>query len=251
MSASGWCSSRSAPVRSRPTRRRCWARSTRRATPRADGGFTLFYLGINLGAFIGPLITGLLQTRVGFHYGFGAAAIGMALGLVQYVVFRRNLGTHGRDVPNPLPRSAYRLGSRGVVVVVLVVVAVASTGLVKLANLSQVTTGVIVVASIGYFAMMLTSAKVTAPERSPGAGVHPAVHRQRGVLVAVPADLHGARGVLRRADELVDLRLDRTVELDRLDRAGLDHRALAAVRADVDAGWATARPPPRASSPTA
>ena len=40
---------------------------------RADGGFTLFYLGINLGAFVGPLITGLLQTRVGFHYGFGAA----------------------------------------------------------------------------------------------------------------------------------------------------------------------------------
>ena len=41
---------------------------------RADGGFTLFYLGINLGAFIGPLITGLLQTNLGFHYGFGAAA---------------------------------------------------------------------------------------------------------------------------------------------------------------------------------
>lgn len=48
--------------------------------PRCDGGFTLFYLGINLGAFVGPLITGLLQTRIGFHYGFGAAAIGMALG---------------------------------------------------------------------------------------------------------------------------------------------------------------------------
>jgi proton-dependent oligopeptide transporter, POT family len=49
---------------------------------RCDGGFTLFYLGINLGAFIGPLITGLLQTRAGFHYGFGAATIGMAPGLV-------------------------------------------------------------------------------------------------------------------------------------------------------------------------
>ena len=73
---------------------------------RCDGGFTLFYLGINLGPFIGPLITGLLQTRAGFHYGFGAAAVGMALGLAQYVAFRRNLGTHGRTVPNPLPRSA-------------------------------------------------------------------------------------------------------------------------------------------------
>ncbi len=73
---------------------------------RCEGGFTLFYLGINLGAFIGPLITGLLQSRVGFHYGFGVAAIGMALALAQYVVFRRNLGEHGRTVPNPLPRSA-------------------------------------------------------------------------------------------------------------------------------------------------
>ncbi|MGW4242548.1 peptide MFS transporter, partial [Nocardia sp. NPDC004722] len=74
--------------------------------PRADGGFTLFYLGINLGAFAGPLITGLLQDHVGFHYGFGAAAVGMAIGLTQYVVFRKNLGEHGRDVPNPLPRTA-------------------------------------------------------------------------------------------------------------------------------------------------
>jgi POT family proton-dependent oligopeptide transporter len=67
--------------------------------PRADGGFTLFYLGINLGAFIGPLITGLLQTELGFHYGFGAAAIGMALGLAQYVAFRRNLGDVGKQAP--------------------------------------------------------------------------------------------------------------------------------------------------------
>ncbi|MGZ8801072.1 MAG: peptide MFS transporter [Mycobacterium sp.] len=133
--------------------------------PRADGGFTLFYLGINLGAFVGPLITGLLQTHIGFHYGFGAAAVGMALGLTQYVVFRRNLGEHGRHVPNPLPRSA--IGKTvGVFVVFLAMVAVAiALKLVTLANLSQVTTGVIVVASIAYFAIMLTSAKVAGPER--------------------------------------------------------------------------------------
>src|SRR3954464_15582527 len=86
---------------------------------RCDGGFTLFYLGINLGAFVGPLITGLLQTNAGFHWGFGAAAIGMALGLAQYVAFRRNLGTHGRNVPNPLPRNAigWALGVAVVIVV--------------------------------------------------------------------------------------------------------------------------------------
>jgi proton-dependent oligopeptide transporter, POT family len=132
---------------------------------RADGGFTLFYLGINLGAFVGPLITGLLQTRLGFHYGFGAAAIGMALGLTQYVIFRRNLGEHGRHVPNPLPRTAIAKVV-GVLVAALVVLGVViALKWVTLANLSQVTTFVIIAASIAYFAIMLGSPKVTAPER--------------------------------------------------------------------------------------
>ncbi|TLG12163.1 peptide MFS transporter [Nocardia cyriacigeorgica] len=134
--------------------------------PRTDGGFTLFYLGINLGAFVGPLLTGLLQREWGFHAGFGAAAIGMGLGLAQYVVFRRNLGTAGRNVPDPLPRSA--IGKvLGLVAVAAVIVAVAAfTGLVTLDNLSDVTTGVIAVASIVYFVVMLVDRKVTAVERS-------------------------------------------------------------------------------------
>jgi len=134
--------------------------------PRCDGGFTLFYLGINLGAFIGPLITGLLQTRIGFHYGFGAAAIGMALGLTQYVMFRRNLGTHGRDVPNPLPRKAIGRGIGAVVVVAAVIALAFAAGWLQLANLSQVTTGVIVAAAVAYFVVMLTSPKVDATERT-------------------------------------------------------------------------------------
>lgn len=133
--------------------------------PRADGGFTLFYLGVNLGAFIGPLITGLLQTHLGFHYGFGAAAVGMALGLTQYVIFRRNLGTHGREVPNPLPRSQIGKVIAFVLVLVVVVAVAMWTGLVRLSNLSWVTTGVIAAVSILYFGLMLTSPKVVAVER--------------------------------------------------------------------------------------
>lgn len=133
--------------------------------PRADGGFTLFYLGVNLGAFVGPLATGLLQTRIGFHYGFGAAAIGMAFGLTQYVMFRRNLGSYGRIVANPLPPQAI-----GKVIAVVVTLGMAVTVLflvhaVDLANLSQFTTAVIVVASVMYFAVMLTSAKVSGTEK--------------------------------------------------------------------------------------
>lgn len=134
--------------------------------PRRDGGFTLFYLGINIGAFAGPLITGLLQTRLGFHYGFGAAAIGMALGLTQYVVFRRNLGEHGRTVPHPLSGQALGRALAVAAVVVGAIVLGFVTGVVKLANLSQITTALIVVASVAYFVTMLSSKRVDATERT-------------------------------------------------------------------------------------
>jgi POT family proton-dependent oligopeptide transporter len=133
---------------------------------RADGGFTLFYLGINLGAFVGPIVTGLLQTSLGFHVGFGAAAVGMALGLIQYVVFRKNLGTAGRHPTNPLPRSGYPVAAAVIAAVVVVIAVVLLTGLVPLASVSTAVTVVLVLASIGYFAVLLRSPHVTAPERS-------------------------------------------------------------------------------------
>ena len=52
-------------------------------------------MGINLGAFIAPLICGYLGQRVNWHIGFGAAGVGMTLGLVQYVLGARNLGDAG------------------------------------------------------------------------------------------------------------------------------------------------------------
>ena len=134
--------------------------------PRGDGGFTLFYLGINLGAFVGPLVTGLLQTSVGFHVGFGAAAVGMALGLLQYVLFRRNLGDAGRQAPNPLPRSAMPKAIGIGAAVVVVIAGVALSGLVTLATLPRVITGVLVVGSIAYFATMFASPRVTPSERT-------------------------------------------------------------------------------------
>ncbi|MBF6355413.1 MFS transporter [Nocardia higoensis] len=133
---------------------------------RIAGGFTLFYLGINLGAFLGPLLTGLLQTHLGFHYGFGAAALGMTLGLTQYAIFRRNLGTAGREVPNPMPRRQFVPIMGALAAATSVAVAAWSIGLVSLANLAEVITGVIVAVSIGYFVVMLRSPTVTALERS-------------------------------------------------------------------------------------
>jgi proton-dependent oligopeptide transporter, POT family len=78
---------------------------------RRDAGFSLFYMGINLGAFIGPLITGTLAQGESFraflgahgldpnicwHFGFGAAGVGMTLGLIQYVLGGRALGSAGQ-----------------------------------------------------------------------------------------------------------------------------------------------------------
>lgn len=53
--------------------------------PRRDRAFVIFYMGINLGAFFAPLVCGTLGQRVGWHYGFGAAGVGMMLGLVLYL----------------------------------------------------------------------------------------------------------------------------------------------------------------------
>ncbi len=58
---------------------------------RRDAGFSVFYMGINLGAFIGPLIAGGLAQKVDWHLGFAIAGVGMVLGLVQYVVGKRHL----------------------------------------------------------------------------------------------------------------------------------------------------------------
>jgi POT family proton-dependent oligopeptide transporter len=62
-----------------------------RDDPRRDAGFSIFYMGINLGAFIAPLICGYLGQKINWHWGFGAAGIGMTLGLVQYVLGKRHL----------------------------------------------------------------------------------------------------------------------------------------------------------------
>jgi len=53
--------------------------------PRRDGGFTIFYMGINLGAFFSPIICGTLGEIVGWHYGFAAAGVGMVAGLLLYL----------------------------------------------------------------------------------------------------------------------------------------------------------------------
>ena len=62
---------------------------------RRDAGFSIFYSGINVGAMVGPLVCGFLGEKVNWHLGFGAAGVGMVLGLIQYRLGGKYLGEAG------------------------------------------------------------------------------------------------------------------------------------------------------------
>jgi len=133
---------------------------------RRDAGFSLFYMGINTGALVGPLVTGFLQQDWGFHVGFGAAAAGMAIGLTQYALTRKNLPPSASVVPNPLPqeqRVRYLLIGVGVLGALALALL---TGLIDAGDLPVVMAGAAVVAAIAYFALLLGSPRVDALERS-------------------------------------------------------------------------------------
>jgi POT family proton-dependent oligopeptide transporter len=71
---------------------------------RRDKGFTIFYIGINVGAFISSLLVGTVGEKIGWHYGFGLAGIGMALGLIVYIWGQKHLvgvGDHIGTADNP------------------------------------------------------------------------------------------------------------------------------------------------------
>ena len=133
---------------------------------RRDAGFSIFYLGINLGALVGTLLTGLLQKNAGFHYGFGLAAVGMFLGLVQYARGRSALPEETHHVPNPLDpsrRAAYAALGLGVVAVVAGLV---MAGFITAARLADIMVALILVATIAYFAVILSSRAISDVERS-------------------------------------------------------------------------------------
>ncbi len=68
--------------------------------PRRDGGYTIFYMGVNVGAFLSPLICGYVGENWGWHYGFGLAGVGMLLGLLNFVL-RQGVLEDRAEPPNP------------------------------------------------------------------------------------------------------------------------------------------------------
>ena len=73
---------------------------------RRDAGFSIFYMGINTGALIAPIICSYLGEKIAWHWGFGAAAVGMTFGLVQYVLGGKRLGQAGLMLAPPVDAGA-------------------------------------------------------------------------------------------------------------------------------------------------
>ncbi|ANX14318.1 peptide transporter [Fictibacillus arsenicus] len=137
---------------------------------RRDAGFSIFYMGINLGAFLSPLIVGQVA-KTSFHLGFGIAAVGMLLGLIVFVVTKKkNLGLAGSFVPNPLSPAEKKKYSLivGITVVALAVI----LGTTIPAGIFTLNVFITLVGIFGitiptiYFIVMYRSPKTTATERS-------------------------------------------------------------------------------------
>lgn len=144
---------------------------------RLDSGFTIFYIGINVGAFLGPLVTGEAQVLYGARAGFGAAALFMGLGVLQFLLTRRHLGSAGAySPPDAAVADAVTVRGRqwmrffiGVAMSALVLVAV-SFGLIPVnpVRLARGMTYVIVSMAVLYFFYYLVLADLTPEERKRG-----------------------------------------------------------------------------------
>jgi POT family proton-dependent oligopeptide transporter len=107
---------------------------------RRDAGFSIFYMGINLGAFAGQLVTGILGEKVGWHWGFGAAGVGMLIGLATFAARARgtlgDIGLHPTRHPDAAVQSRQErtvklVVGAGLAILALVVV-LAATGAITL-----------------------------------------------------------------------------------------------------------------------
>ncbi|HWM90197.1 MAG TPA: peptide MFS transporter [Thermoanaerobaculia bacterium] len=156
---------------------------------RRDSGFSIFYMGINLGAFLAPLVCGYLaqsesfkgtlrsmgfQPEDSWHWGFGAAAVGMGLGLVQYVLGGRRLGRAGLVSEQERDPAAYRkdLRSFWIAVGAAALVLAALAGLQAAGMIHLTTEGIVdfvgwvlILFPVAYFLFLLTRPGWTPVER--------------------------------------------------------------------------------------
>ncbi|MFV0457774.1 MAG: peptide MFS transporter [Actinomycetales bacterium] len=138
--------------------------------PRRDAGFSVFYMAINIGAFVSPLVVGWLRSNWGYHAGFSAAAVGMGIALGFYFAGRKHLRGAGDSIPNPLSeRDRGRLPLLVVGALIAFAALVLVTGLWRDTFLLQVIDAITILslgAPVIYFTVMFRSERVTTRERS-------------------------------------------------------------------------------------
>jgi len=130
---------------------------------RRDAGFTFFYMGINFGALLGPLACGYLGEKIEWHYGFGAAGVGMVLGLIIYTLFGRVLGHAGlaparTEDPEDIRRTRKTmfLGGGAIGVAALAVVSLVAGGVVSLVAVVQSFGLVLLLVSVAFFVSLFS-----------------------------------------------------------------------------------------------
>ena len=137
---------------------------------RRDAGYTLYYMGINLGSIFGYLVCGWLQVNAGYHWAFGAAAVGMAAGLVQFRLTLYKLEGEGAAPVQELSPAA-KLNSRLVIIAALIGIAIltvlmlAGTIRVNPVTLAQNTAITITVVFLAYYAGLYAFGKLSSEEK--------------------------------------------------------------------------------------
>lgn len=138
---------------------------------RRDSGFSIFYMGINLGGFLAPLIVGTVGQEYNFHLGFSLAAIGMFLGLVTFIITKRKyLGLAGTHIPNPLTKNEKnkvfgRIGIGTAVIAILAAITI-PTGILTINLFTMIVSVLGILIPTCYFIVMYRSSKTTEVERS-------------------------------------------------------------------------------------
>jgi POT family proton-dependent oligopeptide transporter len=137
--------------------------------PRRDAGFTVFYMGINLGGVLGPIVCGGLAL-VDWRFGFAAAGVVMLLGLVQFRLMGAYLGEAGL-APATIPSAPFRLRSWSVIAaIVLAAFVLLWTGVNGLVSfdalwLARGTTVALAVGTLAYFSYLFVAGRLSALER--------------------------------------------------------------------------------------
>ncbi|CAM5276007.1 GTPase HflX [Lysinibacillus sphaericus] len=136
-----------------------------------DAGFSIFYMGINMGAFIAPFIVGTIGQKYSFHLGFSLAAVGMLIGLIVFkVTEKKYLGLAGLQVNNPLKPEERKKVFTQIAIVALVILVLGGigikTGVLTMNVFSLLITILGVLIPTAFFIYMYRSEKTTKDEKS-------------------------------------------------------------------------------------